>query len=69
MEAVCLHVNKELVYVLLLDFVIEHAIRCAYNADMRDEELLYLDNRLRNRKWSRVGVLVWSVPMTLLTKL
>ena len=52
-----LHVNKEPVYVLLLDaqsafdrVVIEHAIRCAYNAGTRDEGLLYLDNRLRNRK-------------------
>ena len=59
-----LHVNKEPVYLLLLDaksafdlVVIEHAIRCAWHAGTQDEGLLYLDKRLRNRltyvEWDR----------------
>ena len=59
-----LHVNKEPVYLLLLDaqsafdlVVIEHAIRCAWDAGMQDEGLVYLDKRLRNRltyvEWDR----------------
>ena len=52
-----LYVNKEPVYILLLDaqsaydrVVIEHALRCAYLAGTQDEGLLYLDYRLRNRR-------------------
>ena len=59
-----LHVNKEPVFLLLLDaqsafdlVVIEHAIRCAWDAGMQDEGLVYLDKRLRNRltyvEWDR----------------
>jgi hypothetical protein len=51
-----LNVHKQPVYLLLLDaksafdlVVIEHAIRCAWNAGTQDEGLLYLDKRLRNR--------------------
>ena len=51
-----LHVNKEHVFVLLLDamsafdlVVIEDAIRCAWDVGVQDEGLLYLDMRLRNR--------------------
>ena len=58
------HTNMEPVYFLSLDalsaydrVVIEHAIRCAYQAGTQDEGLLYLDNRLRNRRtlieWNR----------------
>ena len=52
-----LHMNKEPVYLLLLDaqsaydrVVIEHAVRCAYEAGTQDEGLLYLDDRLRSRR-------------------
>ena len=52
-----LHINKEPVYLLLLDaqsaydrVVIEHAVRCAYEAGTQDEGLLYLDHRLRSRR-------------------
>ena len=52
-----IHINKQPVYLLLLDaqsafdrVVIEHAIRCAYMAGTQDEGLLYLDGRLRNRQ-------------------
>ena len=52
-----LHINKEPVYVLLLDaqsaydrVIIEHAVRCAYLAGTQDEGLIYLDNRLRSRR-------------------
>ena len=51
-----LHINKEPVYVLLLDalsaydrLIIEHGIRCAYLAGTKDAGILYLDNRLRSR--------------------
>ena len=50
------HVNKDPVYLLLLDaqsafdrVIIDHAIRCAYLAGTRDEGLLYINHRLRNR--------------------
>ena len=57
-----LHVNKEPVYLLLLDAksafdlaVIEHAVRCTCHAGAQDEGLLYLDKRLRNIyvEWGR----------------
>ena len=59
-----LHVNKDPVYVLLLDamsafdlVIIEHAIRSAWEAGTIDEGLLYLAKRLRNRltfvEWER----------------
>ena len=51
-----LYVNKQPVYLLLLDaksafdlVIIEHAIRCAWNAGTQDQGLVYLDKRLRNR--------------------
>ena len=51
-----LHVNKEPIYLLLLDaksgfylVVIEHAVRCAWHAGTQDEGLLYLGKRMRNR--------------------
>ena len=51
-----LNVHKQPVYLLLLDarsafdlVVIEHAIRCAWNAGTQAEGLVYLDKRLRNR--------------------
>ena len=52
-----MQVNKEAVYLLLLDaesaydrVIIEHAIRAAYDAGTVDEGLLYLNHRLRNRR-------------------
>ena len=51
-----IYVNKQPVYLLLLDaksafdlVIIEHAIRCAWNAGTQDQGLVYLDKRLRNR--------------------
>ena len=51
-----LHINKEPVFLLLLDaqrafdcVMVEHAVRCAYLAGTDDEGLLYLDKRLRSR--------------------
>ena len=56
-----LHVNKDPVYLLLLNavsafdlVVIEHAIRSAWEAGTIDEGLLYLANRLRYNS------LLWS---------
>ena len=60
-----LHINKEPVYLLLLDaqsaydrVVIENAVRCAYEAGTQDEGRLFIDHRLRSRKtmleWDKV---------------
>ena len=52
-----LFINKQPMFLLLLDaesafdrVMVQQAIRCAFNAGTKDQGLIYLNNRLRNRR-------------------